>query len=215
MANTDYEAGRAQLAMAITADTFGAMTRRLTLTYHHLLTAKTIADLLLQEGGTRPVFHFTPIIIEEALVCTLVGITDGTRFCAQHPDTEARALLRRHGPSLTALRPAARSRASEIYPSFTRFFADILAAQALTLAAAAETTLAGIAELQRLRGKLSASGGLAASFADFEAGWIDTALLKALRSTGATIPAQALAADIAGRLALRNRAWRSGLAPAT
>jgi hypothetical protein len=144
--------------------------------------------------------EFSPVLAEEALACTLDGISSGARFCALDPEKEAFSLLRRLDPDMwtfRSVRDLARRDASEIRPVFTRCFADILAAQALTLLGNPTHIRAGIARLEEIR------HGFHALETDFERGWIEHALLKAYGKLNDDEAKLRLAAGISARLVTR------------
>jgi len=78
----------------------------------------------------------------------------------------------------------------------TRFFAEVLAAQALTLTSDQTIKSEGLKQLDRLRSAVKFGQ-------DMEADWIDHAQMNAFRSLGDHTRAEALAFSLAGNMTVR------------
>lgn len=206
IARSEYDHGRAGLAKALDAETMGSMPRHLMLALHRFQMALWLIHALSKGGVDKHAIGLNAIVVEEAQVCTMSAITQGARFFTRKPESEARFLLSDALPTHDALRRRARKSASEILPVFTRFFADVLAAQALTLIDNVDQIRGGIAELERLDARLPLMT------AEFERGWIHHALLRANKRLNDNAAVDKLAKVIAGELTVRvvlGRQYRS------
>jgi hypothetical protein len=194
--NNEYEDGNQQLRNALDAKFLRQMTFHLALSHLHLSIAwnafKACPDLLKGKLNlVRP-----PVILEEAHVCVLSGITTFARsFCVKDYESSARELLAQCGPDMNALSKAARQDASQILPVFSKAFAAILSAQAMTLADDAQSIKVGIAEREKHR-QLYPGG-------EAERGWIDLALLRAHKKIGDETAARSYAIHVAAQIFTR------------
>jgi hypothetical protein len=190
----EYENGRATISEALNGQTMSSMPRKLLVAFHRFQMARALEHFLRQQGVPPAQIGMNSIVIEESQVCTMSGLTQGAHFFIYHPDLVARDLLFRGNNSLPALRRAARASASEILPMFTRFFADMLAAQALTLSDVDAQVESGTVELNRLKAQVPLLNGA------FERGWINRALLKAYKAVGDEAAVQRIAFAMAGEI---------------
>lgn len=195
---SEFASGRKNVAEAL-GGTMSAMPRRLMWANHKFFMVKAIQNGLEDGSIPREQMHPDPIVAEEAVACSYTGIQVGADFCIKHPDAFALDLFARCGPNLSELRRTTASQTSEIEPTFTRLFGQILAAQAMTCSADQAQIGEGIAELNRLA-EQSINGS-----EEFEWSWLERALLNANRRIGNTEAVDALAKRIAVKLLLRKR----------
>jgi hypothetical protein len=189
----EHEIAQGLLETALKAPSLSAMTRNLSQAALHA----TIAFSLCLAAPKRDLkLKYPAVILEESLVCIWSGFTYFGTFCTEAPEWQARGLLERCEPTLSALRKGMRRLASPIAPAFTHGFADVIAAQALTLAGP-EATQVGIVELERLR-ELFSYGPDA-----MEANWIDWALLGAYKKVGRDLEGRSRAARLAVQMIVR------------
>jgi hypothetical protein len=203
LANQHYASGRRRLAEALGSETMREMSRPLLLAFHHFLAAEGLQKISLMPGITTPACSFAPVVVDGAKACTGSAIIWSMKFFGRGPRERPLGLAVEHGSSLRELQRASRSLSSEIDPSFTKLFAQVLCAQALTYATERSVIKLGLDSLVALRQGLS--GGGCDLRSEFEAGWIDAALLDVYleyHQIGLGIP---LAINIAGRL--RDRRW--------
>lgn len=172
------------------------LSENLMMACHNFLSANTILNLITKFGISPQRIQLNPNVVEEAFVCTWTGIHVGARFCMKHPNTYPLKYHANNGPILKDLQRAARRDASEIQPIFTRSFAKILAAQALTSSDHKPDIENGLSELERLNKNQSHAH-------NFEQSWIDHALLNAYRRVGDENNAKRMAIQIAAKLTLR------------
>jgi hypothetical protein len=194
--NSNYEIGRSDVERALSAESWERNTRRLALACHRLQIVRLLQHFLSTHKIWPTEMAMPAVLAEEAFVCARTGLMQGARFCSMHPDSWARSILRAAGrsPTIAALKYEAHLSAREIEPTFTRQFADILAAQALSLAPGHE--LEGLGELENIRKTRSDQVGF------FERGWLDRCLLEAYRATGNEPMIRRTAASIAGQLVM-------------
>jgi hypothetical protein len=174
-----------------------AMPRRLMWANHKFFMVKAMLNALEDASVPREQIHPNPIVAEEAIACSYTGIQIGAGFCIKHPDALVLDLLARCGPDLPELRRRMSTQTSEIEPTFTRLFGQILAAQAMTCSADHAGITEGIAELSRLHEQATSGGE------EFEWSWLDRALLNANRRIGNIEVVNALANRIAVKLLMR------------
>ena len=191
----EFDSGRQEVRNAVHGNMAG-MGRALTLAWQRFLTAHLIVKSLIAAGIPAHELPLMPNIADEAAAWTITGIRMRARFAMLHPQAEALDLAARANLNFDDLHREAVTSASELNPTFTRFFAEVLAAQALSLAAEPQAKEQACRELERLRAVVGGERTL-------EADWIDHALLNVLRSLGRTEQAQAIATSIAVRMMLR------------
>ena len=197
ISNLEYEHGRSAVRSAINSNDWQQNTRHLMIGGHRFTVVQLLRVFLERKMAWPAEMHMPAVLADEAFVCTRTGLMRGAIFCSNHPDDRAVELLRRvdQPPSIGALRRAARSMASEIEPAFTRKFADILAAQALSLASGSAAE--GVIELEELRND--------PTIGNFERGWLDLALLNVYKAVGDENKVRQKAVSIAAELVVRHR----------
>lgn len=192
--NSNYEIGRSDVRQALSVESWQQSSQRLALACHRLQIVRLLQHFLGPYKIWPTEMAMPAILAEEAFVCARTGLMRGALFCSKHPDRWARGMLQAVGPSPTikALKREAHLSAREIEPTFNCQFADILAAQALSLAPGHE--LDGLGELEEIRKTRSAQVGF------FERGWLDWCLLNAYKATGNEAMIRRTAASLAGQL---------------
>lgn len=194
-----FTMARKDVASALDETEMFAMTRKLLLALHRFELVFLIDKTFRAAGVTLDGSGLSPILIEESYVCTLTGLCSGAQFVIEPPQDVALGLRRQVGsvdPTLAQLKRAARLRAREFEPAFTRRFADILAAEALSQFSSAEVATPGIEELLRL--KATSPPGA------FERGWINMALRSAFMRFDRQDDLAKIALEIAASAMLRH-----------
>jgi hypothetical protein len=190
----EFDAGRARVRQAL-AGSMQAMSHRLMFACHHYFGAFALLKAASEFGKTSS--SLNPTVVEEAVACTNAGLKIGAGFFFGGSEDEALYRLRDGDISPAALRRKSNDSASEVWPIFTRYFSDIVSAQALTLSADSADISAGIQKLEEL--------SIAAPASDdaFEEHWIELSLLRAHGALGNEAEKQRYAFRIAARMVLR------------
>jgi hypothetical protein len=196
ISKSEFDAGRETIIKALDG-TMGDMPRRLMMAYHRFFMVKAMLNSLEDGSVPRNKIQPDPIVSEEAIACTATGIHLGADFCVEHPDVYPLRLLTSCGAELPALRRKIRAQTSEVEPTFTRLFGQIIAAQALGHSEDPVKIAACIAELNHLNEEAVHRGD------DFEWSWLDHALLNAHRRNGDTNAVRQFADRIARKLVVR------------
>jgi hypothetical protein len=198
IAGIEYAEGRRLLTEALDAGSLFSMGRQLAGAHHRF----QMVQLLDREARACGLQFRRPrpeIVIEESLACTITGLGYGAVLMSEHPGALATELLRRiRASGGDEVETAVDWGSSHVHPFVNRYFARILAAQAMTLAEEPGKVKRGLNSLLDLRQSLSPAG-----FSDdiqFERGWIDQALLRAYKTLGMEAEAKRIATSIAGRL---------------
>lgn len=196
IAEVEFDTGRQYVAEALDG-AMAAVSSKLMFAWHRFLLAHIVIRALKDAGLSEAELPVNSIVSEEAVACTITGIKYRAHFAMNHPDAGALELRAASRPTLEELRRRARSYSSEIVPAYTRRFADILAAQALTFEQDAHAIRAGLAELDRLDPLLNLD-------AEVELAWLDHVRLNAWIRLGETEKAKGVALRITGQIITRS-----------
>jgi hypothetical protein len=150
-------------------------------------------DEIVNLGISLTKLNFTDVLVEEAMVCSRTGISLGADFFFEEPSD---LVDRFDGDKHVDFWRSARSYANERQPAFTTYFANILAAEALTRSAREDAVQPGINRL------LSLDENRPHGDIRFETGWINHALLTAYKRIGDEKKARSKAVAIMGSLAV-------------
>jgi hypothetical protein len=192
--NKEFKSGREYLRAALQSDQMADATSSLFHAYHLFSIVRIITTLFDKNGVSLPGLSFIPNVVQEAVVCTMTGITVGALFLIEHPisyPTKISLEFKGVGLDYASAQRQSRSISSEIQPFVTRRFADILAAHALVISSNLDVVKAGVAEMLRLGEGIPGS---------FERGWIDLALVDAYNRLGRENLARAAAFRVAAQL---------------
>jgi len=192
---TEFESGREGVARALEGN-MAEMSSVLILAWHRFFTATAIVKCLKEAGVAENDLAIPSNLPDEAAACTITGIMERARFAMQHPEAEALNFALAGASTFAQIRRETMKSASEIVPTYTRFFAEVLAAQALTLTSDQTIKSEGLKQLDRLRSAVKFGQ-------DMEADWIDHAQMNAFRSLGDHTRAEALAFSLAGKMTVR------------
>jgi hypothetical protein len=195
-ARSEFERGRKNVAEALDG-TMADLPRRLMDAHHRFFTVTAMLKSLDEASVPRAAINLDPIVAEEAIACTSTGIQLGADFCVEHPDAYPLRLFASYGAEMPEVKRRVRAKSSEIEPTFTKLFGQILAAQAVTHSNVPEKAATGIAELKRLNEEAAHKGE------EFEMSWLDHALMNAYRRTGDAEVARQFAERISRKLVVR------------
>jgi hypothetical protein len=139
----------------------------------------------------------SPTVMEESVVCTKTAIHHGAGFMFWPFEEAADQIRDRAVRDRITNDEAARAwGANHVIPTFNRRFAEILAAQAMTLAEDADEIRRGLSRLASLMEECEAD---LAEETMFEITWVDTARLKAFHKLGDEDGGKRAAARLMGR----------------
>ncbi|HUI77041.1 MAG TPA: hypothetical protein VLY24_03975 [Bryobacteraceae bacterium] len=200
IAFVEYDRARLALKEGLEAGSLASMSRKLAdaqlgFWMVNILQLKA-ANCGLSFKAPRP-----PVVLEESSACTVTGVGYFANVLTERPESIPLHLRDKASEEgIDEFQAARRWGATVTVPVVNRTFANILGAQAMTLAPEPEQVRAGLNRL--LDGRSAGSDDSDAYFVDddFERGWIDQALLSAYKKLGMEKEAYQMATRIVGRL---------------